>query len=195
MMACPAAEARHVSDETFRHAGETIFQSQRSPPETNPRLEPPSNAGRQAACQPHQHILDGRGSLVRGSEDLRVIRIEREPGLALLFLAQTVKPFDGRMAVRAVLPFAGGTPLELRGLRRIAQSLTRANQSLDVDAIVNRTVINSHLMPESILRVSVISLSQMEKPRKRNVPMRPHPAGQEEQLHCLRTPEEKNFPD
>ena len=28
--------SRHVSDETFRHAGETIFQSQRSPPETNP---------------------------------------------------------------------------------------------------------------------------------------------------------------
>jgi hypothetical protein len=35
MMDCPAAEAWHVSDETFRHAGETIFQSQRSPPETN----------------------------------------------------------------------------------------------------------------------------------------------------------------
>src|SRR5216684_666988 len=31
-----ADEAWHVSDETFRHAGETIFQSQRSPPETNP---------------------------------------------------------------------------------------------------------------------------------------------------------------
>jgi hypothetical protein len=36
MMACPAAEARHACDETFRHAGETIFQSHRSPPETNP---------------------------------------------------------------------------------------------------------------------------------------------------------------
>ena len=36
MMGFPADEARHVSDETFRHAGETIFQSQRSPPETNP---------------------------------------------------------------------------------------------------------------------------------------------------------------
>src|SRR5258707_14104330 len=36
MMGFPADEARHVSDETFRHAGETIFQCQRSPPETNP---------------------------------------------------------------------------------------------------------------------------------------------------------------
>jgi hypothetical protein len=26
--------SRHVSDETFRQAGETIFQSRRSPPET-----------------------------------------------------------------------------------------------------------------------------------------------------------------
>jgi hypothetical protein len=34
----PADEARPVSDETFRHAGETIFQSQRSPPETKARL-------------------------------------------------------------------------------------------------------------------------------------------------------------
>jgi hypothetical protein len=35
-MGFPADEARHVSDETFRHADETIFQSQRSPPGTNP---------------------------------------------------------------------------------------------------------------------------------------------------------------
>ena len=37
MMDFPADEARRVSDETFRHADETIFRSQRSPPETNPR--------------------------------------------------------------------------------------------------------------------------------------------------------------
>src|SRR6267143_6102048 len=37
---------RHVSDETFRHVGETIFQSQRSPPETNPGYQwPRSNNG------------------------------------------------------------------------------------------------------------------------------------------------------
>jgi hypothetical protein len=36
MMDFPADETRHVSDETFRHAGETIFHSQRSCSETNP---------------------------------------------------------------------------------------------------------------------------------------------------------------
>jgi hypothetical protein len=35
MMGFPADEARHVSDETFRHAGDTIFHFLRSPPETN----------------------------------------------------------------------------------------------------------------------------------------------------------------
>src|SRR5882762_5705616 len=36
----------HVSDETFRHAGETIFQSQRSLPETNTGYQcPRSNNG------------------------------------------------------------------------------------------------------------------------------------------------------
>jgi hypothetical protein len=33
-MTCPADEPAR-SDETFRHAGETIFQSRRSPPETS----------------------------------------------------------------------------------------------------------------------------------------------------------------
>ena len=35
MMGFPADEARHVSDETFRHAGETIFQPLRSSLETS----------------------------------------------------------------------------------------------------------------------------------------------------------------
>jgi hypothetical protein len=50
-------------------------------------------------------------------------------------------------------------------------------------------------MPERMLRVSVISLSQMEKPRKRNVPMRPHPACRKKKYIVFATPEEKNFPD
>ena len=77
------------------------------------------DAGGQAARQPDQHIFDRRRALVLGREDLGMVGIEREGRLAVLLLAQTVEALDGRMAVGAVLPFAGRAPLELRGLGRI----------------------------------------------------------------------------
>jgi hypothetical protein len=55
-----------------------------------------------------------------------MIGVERELGLALLFLAKTIKAFDRRIAMRAILPFAGGAPFELGGLRRVRQCLARS---------------------------------------------------------------------
>ena len=75
------------------------------------------DAGGQAARQADQHIFDRRGAFVLGGEHLRMVGIELEGRLAVLFLAQSVEAFDGRVAVGAVLPFAGRAPLELRGLR------------------------------------------------------------------------------
>src|SRR6476620_11243872 len=73
-----------------------------------------------------------------------MIDVERESGLALLFLAETIKAFDCRMAMRAILPFAVGTPFELGGLRRVRQCFARSEQSLDVNTIINRTLTISH---------------------------------------------------
>ena len=58
---------RHVSDETFRHAGETIFQSQRSHPETNPVYQwPRSTTGFSHVCV-HPQL-----NLPRSSQELPV---------------------------------------------------------------------------------------------------------------------------
>jgi hypothetical protein len=104
-----------------------------------------------------------------------MIGVEREFGLALLFLAETIKAFDRRMAMRAILPFAGGTPFELGGLRRVRQCFAGSEQSLDVNAIVNQTLTISHgtlltFKPERTLRTSAGSLSQREMPRRGKCP-------------------------
>src|SRR5271154_3612721 len=109
-----------------------------------------------------------------------MIGVEPEFGLALLFLAETIKAFDRRMAMRAILPFAGGTPFELGGLRCVCQCFAGSEQSLDVNAIVNQMLTISHgtlltFKPERTLLTSAASLSQREMPRKENVPAMPHP--------------------
>ena len=102
-----------------------------------PVLGDRGDAGGQAARQPDQHVLDGRRALVLGGEDLGMIGIEREGALVVLFLAEAVKAFDRRVAVRAVLPFAGGAPFELRGLWRLGQRIASSDQRLDVHAIID----------------------------------------------------------
>src|SRR6185436_18058480 len=82
--------------------------------------------------------------------------------------------------MRAILPFAGGTPFELSGLRRVRQCFAGSEQSLDVNAIVNQMLSISHgtlltFKPERTLLTSATSLSQGEMPRKENVPAMLHP--------------------
>ena len=91
-------------------------------------------------ASPTSTYSTGVAPLSSEAKTLRMIGIELEGGLAALLLAQTVEAFDGRMAVRAILPFAGRAPLELRGLRSLGESVARVEQSLDVDAIVGGRV-------------------------------------------------------
>ena len=55
----------------------------------------------------------------------------------MLFRAKTEEALDGRMTVGAVLPFAGGAPFELRGLGRVGERLTGAEQGFGVDAVID----------------------------------------------------------
>src|SRR5262249_44804557 len=105
----------------------------------------------ETARQPDQHILDGRRSLVLGGKDLRMVGIELEGGLAVLLLAQTVEALDSRMAVRAVFPFRGRTPLEPRGHRGAGKGLARAEQGFDVDAVVDPLAVGHDAPPVSVL--------------------------------------------
>ena len=75
-----------------------------------------------------------------------MVGVERERRLVLLLRAQAEEALDGRVAVRAVHPLAGRAPLELRGLRRFGQRFARAEQRLDVDAVVDRLCCVRHRM-------------------------------------------------
>src|SRR5262249_41654826 len=88
----------------------------------------------------HQHVFDRRGTLVLGGKDLRMIGIECEAGLARLLLAEAVKAFDRRVAVRAVLPFAGGAPFELRRFRGVCESFARIEQCSHIHAVINSAI-------------------------------------------------------
>ena len=55
----------------------------------------------------------------------------------MLLLAEAEKALDGRVAVRAVLPFALRAPGELSRLGRLGQGLAGAEQRFDVDAVVH----------------------------------------------------------
>ena len=74
------------------------------------------DAGGQAARQPDQHILHRRDAVVFGGKHLRMIGVERESLFVALLLAEAVIAFDGRTTERAVFPFDGRAPFELRGL-------------------------------------------------------------------------------
>ena len=90
-----------------------------------PILRDRGDASRQAACETDEHVFDRRRAEILGGEDFRMIGLERELGLVLLLLAEPMEALNLRLAVRAVLPFAGGPPRELGRLRR-ALSASRA---------------------------------------------------------------------
>jgi hypothetical protein len=98
----------------------------------------------EATRQADQHVLDGRGAVIFGGEDLRVIGIEGKAAPMRLLLTQTRETLDFGVAVGAVHPVAGGPPLELRGFRRSRQGLPRAQQGFDVDTIVDDFRIAVH---------------------------------------------------
>ncbi|MEJ2371199.1 MAG: hypothetical protein P8Y07_10180 [Gemmatimonadales bacterium] len=102
------------------------------------------DAGRQAGSQAGQHELDGRGPMVLGREDLRVVGVEREGGPVLLLLAESEESLDRGAAVRAVHPLAGRPPRELGRFRHVGQSLAGLEQRGDVYAVVDGTGHNSH---------------------------------------------------
>mgnify|MGYP003694720491 CR=1 FL=1 len=80
----------------------------------------------------------GVDAVILGREDLRMIGFEGELGLVLLLLAEPVETLDLRLAVRAVLPFAGRPPRELRPPAARLFSASRARQQrIDVDSVVD----------------------------------------------------------
>ena len=104
--------------------------------------------GRQATGQSHQDEFDGRSAFILRRKHLGMIGIEGERGFAPLFLAEAIKAFHRRMAVRAIFPFACGTPLELCRLGRLGQRLARCDQRIDVDAVIHGTddIGHGHLL-------------------------------------------------
>ena len=102
------------------------------------------DAGGQAADQADQHDLDRRGAIVLGGEALGVIGVELIGGPVLLLGAEAGEAGDGGAAVGAVAPGAAGPPGELGGFGRGGQRLARAEQGLDVHAVVDGTVGDGH---------------------------------------------------
>ena len=66
-----------------------------------------------------------------------MVDVVAERGVVLLLVAEAVERLDIRAAVRAVDPGHRGTPLELRDLWGVAQSLAHAEQRFYVDAVVD----------------------------------------------------------
>ena len=106
----------------------------------------------QAARQPDQHVFDRRGALVLGGKHLRMVGIECEGRLAVLLLAQAIEALDGRMAVGAVLPFAGGAPLELRGLRGLGERFAGADKASTL------TPLSTVLLPSVMMYLRAVLL-------------------------------------
>ena len=75
----------------------------------------------EAAGEAHEHVLDRRRTVVLRGEDLRVVDVEAELGPVVLLLAEPEEALDGGVAVGAVLPLTGRSPLELGGLGRRGQ--------------------------------------------------------------------------
>src|SRR4029077_18468799 len=70
-------------------------------------------------------------------KNLRMVSVEAESGFVFLLAAQAIEAFDGRAAVGAVDPVAGGPPLELGGLGRFGQRFACAEQRVDVHAVLD----------------------------------------------------------
>src|SRR5262249_17280597 len=103
---------------------------------------------REAAGETDQHQFDRRRAVVLGSEDLRMIGLERELGLVLLLVPEPMEALDGRCGVGAVQPLAGRAPAELGGLGRVRQCFPCGQQRVDVDAVVDTRF--SHLPVSSM---------------------------------------------
>src|SRR5690242_17086077 len=95
------------------------------------------HAGRQAAGQADDEVLDRRDAVVGRREDLGVVGLEDRLLLVGLLLAEAEEAVDLDLAVDAVLPGGGGAPGELSGLRRALEDFARVEQRLDVNAIRN----------------------------------------------------------
>ena len=67
----------------------------------------------------HEYVLDGRRAVVLGREELGMIGVECVLGAVFLLPAEAEEALHGGVAMRAVQPFARGSPLELRGLGRL----------------------------------------------------------------------------
>ena len=96
------------------------------------------DSGGQAAREADQDIFDRRGSQILGREALGVIGIERKRLLAPLLLAEAVEALHGRMAMGAVLPLTGGTPLELSSNGCVGERFACTDQCFHVDSVVYR---------------------------------------------------------
>ena len=59
-----------------------------------------------------------------------MVSIEGKSFLVMLFLPEAVKPFDRRMTVRAILPFAGGAPFKLGSSRSFRKLFAGGNSKL-----------------------------------------------------------------
>src|SRR5262245_9897573 len=92
--------------------------------------------GGQAARQADQAIFDGGRAPVLRSEDFGMVGVELERPLASLLLAQAEETLDRRVAVGAVLPFAGSTPFEFGSFRRLGQRITGRDQRVNIYAII-----------------------------------------------------------
>lgn len=95
------------------------------------------NTRGQAARKAGENQLDRRRRVIFGRKHLRVIGLNLEGLVAGLLATQSEEIGDDCAGVRSVHPFAGGSPLELRGLRRLFQRLACAQQRVDVDAVVD----------------------------------------------------------
>ena len=67
-----------------------------------------------------------------------MIGIKHKSFFSVLLLAKAIKALNDRMAVSPVLPLAGRAPLELGRRRCVRQRLTRGDQRLDLDSVVDR---------------------------------------------------------
>ena len=91
-------------------------------------------------ARPASTISTGVAPLSSEAKIFGMVGVEGELALVLLLGAEAVEAFDGGAAVRAVHPLARRAPLELGGLGCLGQRFARAEQCLDVDAVVDGLV-------------------------------------------------------
>ena len=73
-----------------------------------------------------------------------MIGLERIARAVALLFSQAEEALDRRSAVRAVLPFTDGAPVELRRFGRVCQCGTGTEQRFDIDTVVDRGCCRGH---------------------------------------------------